>query len=226
MPIKKYEGVSEKAEFKAIVHNNMSVLCARGVGEDYIPDFSKFQIGFVSFLNGEVKGFAVGIIKNGHPYIELLCGQGHGKALTESIAEWFKKKQYNYVTLGATSKKLVKKVYQERKFVCSNGMKLNKDGLICMERELYPDDLVKNMSKLAIKPANASNSSSSSRLPSGCADLRKFSKYIKDLNDYSAADLKDFVNNCSLASGTATTKAKAIDIIKLTVRMYKSQYNL
>jgi hypothetical protein len=226
MPIKKYVGESQISEMREIVRDNQLLLCSSrrtGVDKDYIGNFRNFEVGFVSSDNGEVKGFIIGLVKYGEGYIELVCGKGHGKALINSITNWFKKNGYNKITLSPASDSLVT-YYEELKFVCS---KKNKDGTIkCMERELYPDDLVKNMSKLAIKPANASSSSSSSRLPSGCADLRKFSRYIKDLNDYSAADLKDFVNNCSLSSGTATTKAKAIDIIKLTVRMYKSQYNL
>lgn len=226
--IQKYEGASELAGFRSIVKKNAKALCSErdtSVDPTYRGDFTNFRVGFVSYKGGEVKGFVVGLDKSGKGYIELLCGEGHGTRLMNSITEWYKNNGYKSMTLLPVSHGLVN-YYEGHGFTCT---KRDRNGdVTCMEKKIKPyssssNNLASSMSNLNIK---STSTSTSSRLPNGCAKLREYSKYVNDLESYAASDLKGFVKDCSLASGSAPTKSKAIEIIKSTIRQYKSQYNL
>lgn len=229
MPIQKYEGTSELAEFRSIVKENSRALCSKrstGVDKEYTGNFTKFKAGFVSYEGGRVMGFIVGLERGGGGYIELLCGPKHGKRLVKSMTEWFKNNGYTFMTLLPVSEGLVNYYETTYGFTCT---KRDRDGNVtCMEKKIEPyssssNNLASSMSNLNIK---STSTSTSSRLPNGCAKLREYSKYVNNLESYTAPDLKGFVKDCSLTSGSAPTKSKAIEIIKSTIRQYKSQYNL
>lgn len=226
--VQKYEGASELSEFRSIVKKNAKALCsqrATSVDSNYRGVFTNFKVGFVSYEGDKVMGFIVGLDKSGKGYIDLVCGRGHGKRLFASITKWYKNNGYTSMTLMPVSDGLTD-YYERNGFICT---KRDRNGdVTCMEKTIKPsssssNNLTSSMSNLNIK---STSTSTSSRLPNGCAKLREYSKYVNDLESYAASDLKEFVKDCSLASGSAPTKSKAIEIIKSTVRKYKSQYNL
>lgn len=229
MGIVKYEK-SQRAEFEKLVSENYDSLCIRentALDEGYRGVFTRFQVGFASFNYGKMNGFIIGRIEDQEPYLDLVCAKegtsGVAKDLAYRMEEWFRNTgKYKEIHLEAVSDTHIKH-YRKWGYKCTS----TGHNRFCMKKKINPsnnENLENMMSNLNIN--RNTSSGTSSRLPNGCAELRNYSKYIDSLDDYSAADLKAFVKKCSLAEGSATTKADAIKLIKAAIRKYKSQYNL